>query len=297
MLNIKANLKVAKFKNISSIVESELEQADIVMFNQYLPYGIYCPTKMLWLGPTEGCIKPEDYFISKRVRKDIRHSIAYFKEQGYRFEVVKMDEALFKEFFNLYGKTTSQLSRAVKYDLEGVLLSKIRGGLNVYLAGLWKDGELESGLSFYTMYDRIYVAFGAKKRFNSVRGGVGGLLEYLLIEFALKNNIGTIQHGRGVNPVGVYNKIGLFEFKARYGNSAYPSDEWVTMFIKSEKVFLSDLVFVTILDNKLGHLILSDKLSLEESKKRFTTKYINNIDVRPRNVVNSHYTELLNNIN
>jgi hypothetical protein len=144
---------------------------------------------------------------------------------------------------------------------------------------MYLDGKLVSGLVFTINHDNeVIVSFGAKQKFSEVRGGVGGVLEWELIQFCARNNIKLIDHGKGINPTGLWSKSGLFEFKARYGNSAFPEGPWVTTFIRNPKIVLSDLVFVNIIDNKVGYTIVTEDENPIVYKK-YLTRLIHNTQV------------------
>lgn len=276
MLSEKAQLKIANYFYHEKPDLAEIKKADIVSFNYQLEGGVYIPEKVAWFGDLTGIEKAEDYILSKRGRKSLKKTQEFFQEAGFKLDVREMDENLFEEFKKLYQKTTMRKERAIIYDLESSILGRIKVGKKCYIAGLYKEDILRSGLVFSINESSAVVSFGAKERFSKIRGGVGAILEYQLIKFALEKDLKSISHGRANNPAGLFNTAGLFEFKARYGFTAFPVGHWQTIFIKNEEIVLGDLVFVTIYNNQLAYLVVSDD-ELSNLEKRFRTREIKNI--------------------
>lgn len=276
MLNTKANLKIAEFYQSEKPDLVEIKQADVVIFKYRVPSGIYLPENIQWVGDIVGLEKAEDYILSKRARKALKKAIAYFQAEGFTFSVKTMDEALFAEFRDLYNDTTMKKERAIQFDIESAILGRIRAGKEVFAAGMYFEGKLRSALIFSISEKIAVVSFGAKERFPKVRGGVGGVLEYELIKFALERGLRNISHGRATNPAGLVNTAGLFEFKARYGFTAFPVGAWQTMFIKNPQAGLSDLVMLSIANNSLAYLIVSDE-DQADLEKKYRTREIKQV--------------------
>jgi len=236
MLIEKANLKIASYFYQEKPDLAELKEADLVSFKYQLEGGVYIPEKVAWFGDLTGIEKAEDYILSKRGRKSLIKAQEYFQEAGFQLTVREMDEDLFDEFKKLYQNTTMRKERAIIYDLETSILGRIRAGKKCYIAGLYKEKILRSALVFSINESSAVVSFGAKERFSKIRGGVGAILEYQLIKFALEKKLRSISHGRASNPAGLFNTAGLFEFKARYGFTAFPTGRWQTMFIKNDQI-------------------------------------------------------------
>jgi hypothetical protein len=276
MLTEKANLKIASYFQKEKPDLAEINQADVVVFKYYIEGGVYAPENINWYGDLTSVEKAEDYILSKRGRKSLKKAQEYFKNEGFNLDVRLMDEALFDEFKKLYQDTTMRKERAIIFDLETSILGRIRVGKKCYIAGLYKDDHLRSGLVFSVNESGAVVSFGAKERFPKIRGGVGAILEYQLIKFALEKNLKSISHGRASNPAGLFNTAGLFEFKARYGFTAFPTGRWQTLFIKNNEIALGDLVIVTIVENHLVYLVVSDE-ELETLEKKYRTREIKQI--------------------
>ncbi|MEX0896324.1 MAG: hypothetical protein WDZ94_05350 [Patescibacteria group bacterium] len=199
---------------------------------------------------------------------------------------------LYAEFFELYQATTMQKARAATYDLDAVVKGKVLTGSEMYLAGLFKNSKLMSGLVFNSYRNVVTVFFGAKQRFENISGGIGGLLEYLLLDFAYKHDIKTITHGRSKVPTGLISGAGLFAFKARYGFSAFPDREWVTTFVRNPAIFVSDAVFITIADNQLQYLVLAQEPN-EELLKRYRTRIIRTVELKGMTEVAKQHRQFL----
>lgn len=273
------DITIAHFQDLESVDKNECLQADIITIDNKVKNGIYHSLSMRWKGKLNGVDTPTGLIRSKKERKAITENYALFHEMGYTFETKPLTEELYLEFKDIYEKTTQQKERALAIDLEDQLLAKIKINRPSYLIGMYKDGQIESGLTFYQLKKNIYVTLGAKKKFPELRGGVGGILEVELMKKALELDVEAIYHGKTMNPAGITGSAGIFEFKARYGYSAYPEDSWQTMFIRNPSVALSDLVFVTTVDNALGYLVVSDK-DPHELTKRYQTHDVHSIVVK-----------------
>jgi hypothetical protein len=293
MLTEKANLTIASYFYQEKPDLKEIKKADLVGFKYQLDGGVYIPEKISWFGDLTGIVKAEDYILSKRGKKSLKKAQEFFQETGFKLDVREMNEELFGEFKKLYQKTTMRKERAIIFDLETSILGRIRVGKKCYIAGLYKENQLRSGLVFSINESSAVVSFGAKERFSKIRGGVGAILEYQLIKFALDHKLKSISHGRATNPAGLFNTAGLFEFKARYGFSAFPTGRWQTLFIKNDQIALGDLVFVTIYNNKLAYLVISDD-DLSNLEKKYRTREVKNIVKVDKQ---SFYQDQKNNLN
>lgn len=276
MLIEKGNLKIASYFYQEKPDLAEIEAADIVSFKYQVEGGVYIPENIAWFGDLTGIEKAEDYILSKRGRKSLKKAQEYFQEAGFELNVREMDETLFAEFKKLYENTTMRKERAIIYDLETSILGRIKVGKKCYIAGLYKKDILRSGLVFSINEASAVVSFGAKERFSKIRGGVGAILEYQLIKYALDRKLKSISHGRATNPAGLFNTAGLFEFKARYGFTAFPAGRWQSLFIKNDQIALGDLLFITIDNNKLTYLVVSDD-DLSNLEKKYRTREIKHI--------------------
>jgi hypothetical protein len=276
MLINKANLKIASYFYHEKPDLAELKEADLVFFKYQVEGGVYIPENITWFGDLTGIEKAEDYILSKRGRKSLKKAQEYFQEEGFQLNVREMDETLFEEFKTLYQNTTMRKERAIIYDLETSILGRIRVEKKCYIAGLYKENALRSALVFSINEASAVVSFGAKERFSKIRGGVGAILEYQLIKFALDKKLKSISHGRASNPAGLFNTTGLFEFKARYGFTAFPTGRWQSFFIRNDQIALGDLLFVTVYNNKLAYLLVSDD-DLTNLEKKYRTREIKNI--------------------
>lgn len=269
---------IAHFLSMDEVDKDEVAQADVVTVLGKQPGGIYHSVSMRWKCFLDG--QPANKVIrSHKERQSLEKNNRYFLDQGYTFEVKEMAEKDYQEFKTLYDNTTQKKERAVRYNLEDKLHGRILVGTTVYCAGMYKDEHLVSGLAFtVTDNKEALVSFGAKQKFQEVRGGVGGVLECNLIEFCINNNVRVIDHGKSFNPAGMIAKAGLFEFKARYGNSAYPEGEWITTYILNPSIVLSDLVFVTTINDQVGYTIVTEDPK-PTTERKYLTKLVKNTQV------------------
>jgi len=291
MVDQEFDYRVARYNCVEDIDLTEVEQADVVQVRGYVPGGIYHSQYMSWRGKISGIQKPETFIRSKKERKAIRKNKQFFEDQGYYFAVKPGSETLYRQFETIYKETTLNRDRAIIFDLEKVL-RKIKIGEEVYFAGMFKDDQLVSSLTFYVKKNKASVAYGAKERVNTVRGGVGGVLELELLSFCLEHDIENILHGRSINPAGITGSAGIFEFKTRYGFTAFPSQPWVTTFINNPAIALSDLVFVSIVDNHLGYIVVTDN-SLKKTVKKYQAKEVSTVTIVSTKEVQDMYQQFV----
>jgi hypothetical protein len=272
MLTQRFDYTIATFASLEEVKKEELKVADLVVISEYIREGIYHAKEMIWRGNISNVQNPYDLIRSKKEKIAIEENAQYFKDQGYEIKTVPMTEALFQEFFELYQNTTMKKPRVIRYNLQEQILSKILIHLPVYLIGLFRSNILESGLVFSVRENQILVSMGAKKKFSERRGGVGGVFEVELMRFCVENSISNISHGISENPAGINSAAGIFEFKARYGFSAFPTGSWQTTFVLNPEIIPSDLVFVTIgsIEHPLQQLVLSN--TTENLEHKYQTK-------------------------
>lgn len=274
MLKQYFDFQLASYENLDEVLLDEVEQADLIEIRGHVEGGIYHPNQMQWVGSLAGVTAPEQMVRSKKERKALVENKTWFEDKGYRFEIKKVNIQLFNEFYDLYQQTTLNRERPLTFSLKEQILGKVFIEMPVYLIGMFKDDVLESGLVFSVSDDgQATVSFGAKKKFPERRGGVGGVFEYMLIEYCLEHGITQISHGKSRNPSGITSKAGIFEFKARYGFSAFPQGYWKTTFIRNPDIALSELVFIALLDGQVGYLVVSDNNPAEVEKK-YQTKEV-----------------------
>ncbi len=275
MLYQQFELTVAHYPTLDSVIKAELSNADIVQIDQHIFEGIYHSDQLNWKGDLTFFEKPEDFVRSEKERKKLSQSRDFFLAQGYTLEVKEVDEAASQAFAQLYNRTTLKKNRAIDYDAELLVKRNVRSGTPVYLFGLYKGPELLSGLLVTKVKEDMRVMFGAKLKFDEVRGGIGGVLEMELLRFCFERGLKRISHGISTNPAGFVDNAGIFEFKSRYGFTAFPYGEWRTTFVLNPKVAISDLVFLTIVDNGLCYQVLS--LEPKSDIAKYRTRLVTNV--------------------
>lgn len=280
MIKKLTDIVIAEYHALDQVIEDEVQTADLVVITAPSPGGIYHSTHMKWRCNLEPFASPTEVIGSKKERKAIAKNIEYFQSLGYTFQIQEMNEADFAEFQTLYAATTQKKTRAIAYETRDKVLGRIVVGIPVYCVGMYKGTSLESALLFtINQGKQAIVSFGAKKIFPNLRGGVGGILEWNLLKYCFEHAITQIEHGKNANPIGLTAKSGLFEFKARYGNSAFPDGEWVTTYLLNPAIVLSDLVFVHTIGDVVGYTIVSNTPA-EEIGKKYQTKITKNVTLR-----------------
>lgn len=267
------DLTIAHFPDLISVNHQEVSQADMVILDTYHPEGIYHSDKLNWRGDLTFISQPLDFIRSKREREQVTISRQYFLDQGYQLRTTQVDQAQVEAFLKLYQATTLKKNRAIDYNAEIIIRKNLLTGIPVYLFGLYLQNQLESGLLVSMYKDEMRVMFGAKKRFDQVRGGVGGVLEMEFIHFCFQQRITKISHGISANPAGFTDTAGIFEFKTRYGFTAFPMGEWHTSFVLNPTAPLSELVFLTVTERQLAyHLLGSDPSQVKRYQSRLITQ-------------------------
>lgn len=297
MLKQQLGFNVAEFDSLDQVVKTEMEQADLIIIDDFVPGGIYCPTKVCWRGNISGLSDIRQFIRSKSERKEVDSNKEYFLSRGFSIKVLPMTEDLLSEFNALYKETVLTKSRALHFDLDRRVLSLMKVGAQVFLLGLF---DVETKLVAALVFDvfesggikEARVSYGAKKRFDEVRGGAGGVLEFELLQYCHENEIMEIDHGRSKNPAGLISKAGIFEFKARYGYTAYPESGWKTFFIKNPSISLTDWVFVTAINNQLAYLVVTEEPK-EETKNKYKTKKINLVEMKSYSEVEAQANEFI----
>ncbi|MBW7944037.1 hypothetical protein H3C70_01410 [Patescibacteria group bacterium] len=273
MLEKQFDLTTARFPNFESVIIDELTHADFLVFDTYVPSGVYHSAQLNWKGDLTFFSAPKDFIRSKREREQVERSKAFFLEHGYEIRVEEVDEKKCQEFMDVYAATTLKKDRAIDYNANIIVQKNLLTGVPVYLFGLYKDNKLESGLLVSAYKEEFRVMFGAKKRFDQIRGGIGGVLEMELIQFCFEKKIPKISHGLSANPAGITDNAGIFEFKTRYGFTAFPVGEWRTTFILNKEANLTELVFLTVRDNQLCyHVLGKDADTIRKYQSRLVTQ-------------------------
>jgi hypothetical protein len=268
------DFKQAEYKTFAEVKREEIEQADVLIIKEYVDGGIYHSQKIRWLGDISGISDKYGFIRSEKEKKAVAQNKQAFEAEGFSFQTKPVTNDLFNEFVEVYQQTTLQKKRADPPNLKEQILNKLIQGIPAFIIGMYKDGKLVSGLAFSIRKGQIFVSLGAKQRFNDKRGGVGGVLEIELIDFCLKNNLGKISHGLSENPVGIFSAAGEFEFKARYGHSAFPEREWQTMFLLNKNAAQSDLIFIAGCDSHLCQKVFAS--SQEDVAPKYKTRFVPN---------------------
>lgn len=289
MLSQVFDMTVATFPRFSMMQKGEVMQADLIQFREYVPGGIYHPEALVWRGSLRGCTSIESFLRSPAELTALRKNIQALQEMGYFFATHAMNDKLYKDFSKLYARGVRAHQRSVSHDLEEQIRAKMLIGSDVFLIGMYSsEGVLESGMVFHvTSKNEAHVSLSMKPKIHGLRGGVGGVLEYLFIQFCIERGVQEMSHGKGVCPAGLIATAGVFEFKARYGFSAFPTGYWTTSFLRSRKIALSDLVFITIAQSSLCYEVIGD--SLDHSKKKYVTREVPEVTARSLDdVITSH---------
>jgi hypothetical protein len=286
-------LQFSNLEELAAFDKTELLAADVISITGKVEGGIYHSASAEWWGDVGAITTPNDFFRSKKVRKAMPKNIEYFTSQGYTIATIPLTLERYDEFKQLYEETTLKKDRAVYYDLEGELHSKILVDKPTYVCGLFEGEKMISALAFIIESKGAVarVLFGAKKTFD-ILGGVGGVLEHALIQFCLEQKIPNICHGLSKNPAGLNSHAGVFEFKARHGFTAYPAKYWQTSFVVNPDVALSDLVYVSMSDNNVEYIVITDQDPSQIANK-YNARHINTITVLTKDEVKATAAQFL----
>ncbi len=279
-----------KFPSLASVDWSMVQTADVLQISGFVPGGIFHSEHLIWRADMSGCSDPTQLIRSKRDQQSHQKAMAFFTEQGMHVKTLPMTESLFQEFRVLYDDTTMIRERPIRFDLDSLVLGKIKVNQPVYLIGLFEQKKLISGLIFSVYNDKVSVSYGAKRKFG-IRGGAGGVFEHELAQFCLEHGYTDVTHGTATNPVGLYTRAGVFEFKVRYGYTAYPMGRWVTSFIQHPEAALSEFVFVGMAPESVEYTIVSD-LEPKEIKQKYATREPANIRVLSKAQVTKQFEKL-----
>lgn len=258
----------------------DLASTDVVVFSEKQERGLYISNSIRWLGSVDGLNSWKEFVDSPSVAKDIVKGEDFFIRQGFSIRTEPLTLELADVFIALYQREViaTKGDRLVKVDVESQTRGKIRSGEATYLIGVYEGERLRAGLVFYLRGKEALVTLGAKERYKKVKGGFGGVIEKHLIDWCIHNEIATISHGRGTNPAGLMAKAGVFEFKARYGYTAYPEGEWKTLFILNKAIVEQDLVFVTVGSEGLSYTVLTQG-SEKDAVHKYQTKNVHRVQV------------------
>lgn len=270
---------IAHYQQGAEILASEVEVADFITIEGLYPGGIYHSTYCRWQN-IYTLDQPVEYNLrSPKIINTIEKNKRWFEKNGYSIRISQMTESDFHQYEKIYEELTLKKARATNYNLYERILGRIKIGTPVYCAGLYEGSQLVSASLFVMDNDQVSIHFSSRIHFPKITGGVGSVLQWEIIKFSIEKGCTSLDQGKSRNPSGFVTKAGLFEFKARHGSTAYPEGPWITTFVKNPSKLLSDLVFVTVLNNEIGYLVVSDK-PIDEIKDKYITRRINNIDIR-----------------
>lgn len=272
--------RVCHLNSIEDLIGVDLTSTDVVVFSEKQKAGLYISNSIRWLGSVGSLTSWQEFIGSSNVVKDVAKGEDFFIRQGLSIRVEPLTLTLADAFITLYQRevVTAKGDRLVKVDVESQTKGKIYSGEATYLIGVYEEGRLRAGLVFYLKGEEALVTLGAKERYKKVKGGFGGVIEKYLIDWCIHHGIVAISHGRGTNPAGLMAKAGVFEFKARYGYSAYPEGEWKTMFILNKSIVEQDLVFVTVDNEGLAYIVLTQG-SEKDAIHKYQTKNVHRVQV------------------
>lgn len=287
------NLTIAQYHSLDELDVNEIKQSDLLVFRDKIRGGIYHPRQVVWKGNLEKIKLATSFIRSSRERKVLAKNKQLLEREGYQIKTLKLTKNLFKEFKKIYQKTVLKKERALHFDLDSIVFDKIITNKPIYIIGLFSENQLLSGLIFsIKKNNEVLVAVGAKKRFPHLRGGIGGVFELELLQFCLDKKIKEISHGVDTHPAGLAAKSGIFEFKARYGYTAFPTNYWQTTFILSRKAFLSEAVFITIIDDQFSYLVVTDSIDKGTANK-YKTKLIDKVrTITFDEIIHQHHQQL-----
>src|SRR5690242_15615812 len=119
------DFKLASYDATGDIDFEEISQADIVEIRGFVKGGIYHSNYIHWIGSLNGISDAKQLIRSKKERKAAEDSRKWFEEQGYHFDIVRMNIDRFNEFYKLYQNTTLKRERPLSFSLKEQILGKV----------------------------------------------------------------------------------------------------------------------------------------------------------------------------
>jgi len=284
------DLVIAEYQSSSEINNREIDQADLVSICGYYPGGIYTPSYVQWLANISHLHIPIDILRSSRAKKVLRRTLDKANQLGIKIQTQPLTEKLYNQYKEYHHKTlTVQPNKRYKsINLDETVLSYLKNTKSTWLILVTMAHNSWLGAMIFRIVstkNTIRVSFSAKQHIADLRGGgIGSLLEYELIRFAIKNGITTIDHGINTNPFGLISKTHLFEFKAHWGFTAYPEKEWRTLFIlKPRQIIDQEMLWLQIAKNKLYYTLATQKKVEEKYLHRYKTRLVTDVEQRRLN--------------
>lgn len=248
--------KIIEVSSLDQLRTLSLEGINLVRVPGKQSGGIYTPESMSWLGALPQGRLPWSLIRSEETRVMAPKLMKKMIDLGYEVSSDLLNEKKYEDFKVLYEKEVMTKEHFIGVNLFDQSYGKVLAGFKTVLLGVYLQSRLVAGLVGYFKRGDFYVTVGAKERVKGIKGGLGGVLELQLLELCEREGIETIHHGNSVNPVGLATKIGLFEFKARYGYSAFPAGRWCTLFWLRPPID-GEHIYLTLFNDTFGYLLVS----------------------------------------
>jgi desulfoferrodoxin (superoxide reductase-like protein) len=229
----------------------------------YVPYKV---TYKFNVPKTE-----EDYFnsLSKNKKKKIKKSLKKAKEENIEFVFqFPLQKKHFFEWIEVY-RDNINLKEKKEFHVDETWFdthNERKGGMFAI-----KEGKIIGGIVFKKMLENEYfkerwsIGFSSTKKVFTILG-INELLNYYLINQAIKNNIKLILRGMDINIYGNHLSTGLYLFKKSLGFKTipYPKKGFYYMKINSFKKFKNELLFFSI---KEEESLIANMMSRKEIEK------------------------------
>lgn len=246
-------LTIASCDSPQDLIDASNNLVDIVRIKGNHDQLLYSPESVRWIATLGKSV--EEMFAEPKLLHYTAKARNNLSAAGWTFEVIELDRQSFEDFSSLYLQEVAKRERAKQVNIVDQTIGKSESGYKTLMFTAKDGGALKAGLIGYIKNNNFHVTLGAKTKLKGIKGGLGGILEVMLLDYCLEQGLQKISHGISINPAGLVTKPGLFEFKARYGYSAFPHGEWSTLLILNKEVITDDLILAGISDNTLCYTI------------------------------------------
>ncbi len=234
-------------KLVNASQDANLESSDVVNVYSFLTSGFRRPHKIAWRKSID------DRPISEQIRsvksqKHIKYDLEKIKSLGIEIkEVEEISQDLYDEWLKLYEKIISSKEGGKPVIGADWLVKKQKEDKKVAGIFAYKENVLIGGDLVFEVNGRLGAGYGIAERQNSLRGGLGLLLDYFFLVRAQKKGFKEVSFGQDTNLYGADLSTGLFQYKSKLGFTPYPANKayWTTTYFRNFERFSDLIIFLT----------------------------------------------------